>query len=120
MPWKDRYTISDECGMADHQVRWPGNAACCFRIVVDVSPPCGPEGLTAASVSTPEAQYGLHGGLLALRQVFLGSELHATFVVPAVLAEPLADTLSELKREGHEIAAHGYLREDVSLLSYEE
>jgi peptidoglycan/xylan/chitin deacetylase (PgdA/CDA1 family) len=46
--------------------------------------------------------------------------LHATFAVPAVLAEPLAGSLAALKRDGHEIAAHGFLREDVSLLTREE
>src|SRR5215472_17579859 len=120
MPWKDRYTISDECGMADREVAWPENATCCFRIVVDVSPPCGPEGLTPASVSTPDAQYGLNTGLRRLMQVLLHSKLRATFAVPAVLAKPLAETWLQLKSQGHEIAAHGFLREDVSLLSREE
>src|SRR5579872_6302503 len=108
MPWKERYTISDERGMPDHEVAWPGDAACCFRIVVDVSPPCGPEGLTPASVSTPDAQYGLHTALSQLAQLFRSFHLHATFAVPAVLAKPMADTLRHLKSEGHEIAAHGF------------
>ena len=42
MPWKERYTISDERTLADADVKWPDGKRCCFRVVVDLSPPCMP------------------------------------------------------------------------------
>jgi hypothetical protein len=30
MPWKERYTISDEKSLADDEIRWPQGARCCF------------------------------------------------------------------------------------------
>ena len=66
MPWKDRYTISDERTLLDSEVRWPDGRRCCFRIVVDLAPSCGPEGITPADLTTPDAYFGMHGGLKAL------------------------------------------------------
>ncbi len=120
MPWKDRYTISDEQSMPDDQVAWPNAYVCCATIVVDLSPLCGPEGLTEASLCTPDAHFGLHGGLSALRALLKRTGMRATFAVPAVLVNIMLDTLRALQEEGHEIAAHGYLREDVRLLDVKE
>ena len=33
MPWKDRYTTSDEVGLADDDVRWPSDRRCAFTIM---------------------------------------------------------------------------------------
>jgi peptidoglycan/xylan/chitin deacetylase (PgdA/CDA1 family) len=120
MPWKDRYTISDEQSLTDDQVVWADGKACCVTIVVDLSPLCGPAGLSKVSLCTPEAHYNRNGGLSALRALFKRTGLRATFAVPAVLAGVMSDTLRALQDEGHEIAAHGYLREDVSLLDASE
>ena len=38
MPWKERYTISDEKSILDADIKWPGGKRCCFRVVVDLSP----------------------------------------------------------------------------------
>ena len=51
MPWKDRYTISDEKSLLDSEIRWPEGQRCCFRVVVDLSPPCGPDGIAAGDVA---------------------------------------------------------------------
>ena len=45
MPWKERYTISDERTLPDPDVRWPDGKRCCFRVVVDLAPASGPEGI---------------------------------------------------------------------------
>jgi hypothetical protein len=45
MPWKERYTISDERTLLDSDVRWPNAKRCCFRVVVDLAPASGPEGI---------------------------------------------------------------------------
>ena len=36
MPWKERYTISDEKSIGDSEIRWPGGKRCCFLAVVDL------------------------------------------------------------------------------------
>ncbi|GAA3544085.1 allantoinase PuuE [Amycolatopsis ultiminotia] len=115
MPWKDGYTISDERGLADAVLHWPGDAACCFGITVELGPACGPGGITARDLDTPENYYGLHGGLDALRETLAGHGMRATFAVPGVIAELYPEIVRALHAEGHEIAADGWRREDISL-----
>ena len=120
MPWKDGYTISDERGIRDADLRWPDNRRCCVSLVVDLSPPCGPEGIRAADLRTPEAHYGIHGGLDGLLGVLRRHRLRATFAVPAVIAEIHAAKVRALLDDGHEVAAHGFRHEDVSTLDRAE
>ena len=91
MPWKDRYTISDEKSLLDSEVTWPDGNRCCFRIVVDLAPPCGPAGITPQDLTTPDAYFGMHGGLEVLREVLRRRRLKATFATPAVMAEIQAE-----------------------------
>ena len=116
MPWKERYTISDEKSIVDTDIRWPGGKRCCFRVVVDLSPACGPDGIKPEDLTTPDAYYGMNGGLDALLGVLDRHGIKATFAVPAVIAEIQADKLRRLAGAGHEIAAHGFKHEDVSVL----
>lgn len=116
MPWKDRYTISNERSIADADLRWPDGKVCAFHVTVDLSPPCGPEGITAADLAAPDAYYAMHGGLDASREVLARHGIRATIAVSAAIAELYPATIRVLAAEGHEIAAHGYLREDVSRL----
>src|SRR5881394_4406351 len=120
MPWKERYTISDEKSIVDSDIRWPDGKRCCFRVVVDLSPACGPDGIQAADLTTPDAYYGTNGGLDALAGVLDRYRIKATFAVPAVIAEIKADRLRRLAGDGHEIAAHGFKHEDVSQLSRDD
>jgi len=120
MPWKERYTISDEKSIVDSDIVWPDGNKCCFRIVVDLSPACGPEGIKPQDLATPDAYYGLHGGLEGLRDMLQHYGLSATVAVPAVIAEIHPDIVRRLRDDGHEIAAHGFKHEDVSLLGREE
>jgi peptidoglycan/xylan/chitin deacetylase (PgdA/CDA1 family) len=120
MPWKDRYTISDEKTLADSEVRWPDGKRCCFRVIVDLSPPCGPGGIEPTDLATPDAYYGMHGGLEVLLGVLAQFGLKATFAVPAVIAEIHGDTIRRLGADGHEIAAHGFKHEDISRLGRDE
>jgi peptidoglycan/xylan/chitin deacetylase (PgdA/CDA1 family) len=116
MPWKDGYTISDERSIADHDIKWPSGMTCSFTVVVSLDPQCGPDGLTPADLKTPEAYYGMHGGLASLRAVLDKYRIRATFAASAALADSHPAVLRSLAADGHEIAAHGYLREDVSRL----
>ena len=99
MPWKDRYTISDERTLLDSDVSWPDGNRCCFRIVVDLAPACGPDGLKPQDLATPDAYFGLHGGLGGLLDVLRRHSLKATFAVPAVIAEIHANTIRGLRDE---------------------
>lgn len=116
MPWKDGYTISDERSIADRDVRWPDGKACSFTVVVALDPQGGPDGLTPEDFQTPDAYYGMHGALDGLRALLARHDVHATFAASAVLADLHAPVLRALAADGHEIAAHGYLREDASRL----
>jgi len=120
MPWKERYTISDERTLLDSDVRWPDGKRCCFRVVVDLAPASGPEGIKPADLTTPDAYFGMHGGLSELCRTLKRYGIKATFAVPAVIAEIQGDTVRRLRDEGHEIAAHGFKHEDVSTLSRDE
>ena len=113
MPWKERYTISDEKSIGDSAIKWPDGKRCCFRVVVDLSPACGPDGIGPADLTTPDAYYGMHGGLDALAGMLDRYDIKATFAVPAVIADIQADKLRRLSGAGHEIAAHGFKHEDV-------
>ena len=55
MPWKERYTISDEKSIVDTDIKWPDGKRCCFRVVVDLSPQCGPEGIKPDDLTTAGA-----------------------------------------------------------------
>jgi len=82
MPWKERYTISDEKSLADDEIRWPGDARCCVGITVDLSLAAGPDGIRAADLTTPEAEFGANQGLSALLTLLRRYDLKATFAVP--------------------------------------
>ena len=79
MPWKQDYTISDEGSLADAEIRWPEGARCCVAVTVDLSVASGPEGVTAADLTTPEALFGANQGLAALREVLRRHAMRATF-----------------------------------------
>jgi peptidoglycan-N-acetylglucosamine deacetylase len=120
MPWKERYTISDEKSLADDEIRWPQGARCCVGITVDLSVSAGPEGIRPADLTTPEAEFAANQGLSALLAVLRRHDLRATFAVPAVIAEIRADRIRGLIDDGHEIAAHGFKHEDISALERQD
>jgi peptidoglycan/xylan/chitin deacetylase (PgdA/CDA1 family) len=116
VPWKERYTISDERSLADPDIRWPHGARCCVSITVDLSVAAGPEGISPAELATPQAYFAVNQGLSTLLTVLKRHDLKATFAVPAVIAHIYPDKMRELIGVGHEIAAHGFKHEDVSAL----
>jgi peptidoglycan/xylan/chitin deacetylase (PgdA/CDA1 family) len=80
----------------------------------------GPEGVTAADLTTPEALFGANQGLAALRDVLRRHAMRATFATPAIIAHIHRDLVRSLTAEEHEIAAHGLRHEDVSGLERDE
>jgi peptidoglycan/xylan/chitin deacetylase (PgdA/CDA1 family) len=120
MPWKQGYTISDEVGLRDDEVRWPENHRCCMTVVVDLSVARGPDGIHAADLMHPDAFFAAHDGLEQLVAVLKRFGVNATFAVPAVIAQLRGEILHELLAQGHEIAANGLKHEDVSGLSVQD
>ena len=120
MPWKQGYTISDEVGMADAEVRWPGGARCCVNVNVDLSLAKGPEGVKAADLTNSIAVFGLNEGTEQLVATLKRFGIRATVTVPAAMAGILAGTIEAALADGHEIAAAGFKHEDVSDLARDE
>jgi peptidoglycan-N-acetylglucosamine deacetylase len=118
MPWKDRYTVSDERTM--ERVDWPDGLPCAAIVVVDPSPPCGAAGLGPRELDSDAAHFGLEVALPRMLDALDRHGLRATFPVPAVLAERRPALVRELASRGHEVAAHGWLREDVGKLERHE
>lgn len=120
MPWKDRYTISDERSLTDAEVTWPEGRHCAFTVVVDLSVARGPAGIAAADLAANQARFGAGDGLEQLLGVLDRHAIKATFVVPAVIAAAQAESVRALAAAGHEIAAGGFRHEDVTNLPRDE
>jgi peptidoglycan/xylan/chitin deacetylase (PgdA/CDA1 family) len=120
MPWKQGYTISDEVGLRDDEVRWPHGNRCCATVVVDLSVARGPAGIRDCDLAHPDAYFAAHDGLDGLLAVLRRFSVKATFAVPGVIARLRPERLRALLAEGHEIAANGLRHEDVSELSAAE
>ena len=37
MPWKQGYTVSDEIGLRDDELAWPGGNRCAVQVVIDLN-----------------------------------------------------------------------------------
>ena len=120
MPWKDRYTISDEKSLADADLRWPEGKRCAVHIVVDLSVASGPEGIRPRDLASAPAALAAGEGLDLLLAALARHGLRATFAVPAVIAEIYPARVKSLIARGHEVAAHGFKHEDVSQLGRDE
>ena len=116
MPWKDRYTISDEVGLADRDIRWPQAKQMAVHIVLNLSVASGPEGITKADLRSPPAVFALGEGLDLLLTALDRHALKATVAVPAVTAKAFPARIKALVAAGHEIAALGLKHEDTSAL----
>jgi peptidoglycan-N-acetylglucosamine deacetylase len=114
MPWKQGYTISDEVGLRDDEVRWPNGSRCCFTVTVDLSVARSAQGIRAEDLTHPDAYFAAHDGLELLVALLRRFNIKATFAVPAVIAQLRAERLPDLLADGHEIAGNGLKHEDIS------
>lgn len=114
MPWKQGYTISDEIGLKDEALHWPGGARCCVSITVDLSIAAGPAGITAADLRNSQNFFGLHQGLDLVLAALARHRLRATFAVPAAIASLYPQRIRAIQAAGHEIAAEGLRHEDTA------
>lgn len=113
MPWKDGYTTSNEKSLADHDVRWPDGNQCAVVLVIDLSLASGPEGITAADLSTAAAQFGMQVGIPNILDTLQRFAMTATFAVPAVIADIYPETIRAILDSGHEVSALGFKHEDA-------
>jgi len=120
MPWKERYTISDETSLGDRDVRWPDGRRCAVHIVVDLSIAGGMEGIRESDLAGSVAHFAANEGLDRLLAVLAKHGLRATFAVPAVIADLYPRRVAQLIACGHELAANGFRHEDVSALRRDE
>jgi peptidoglycan-N-acetylglucosamine deacetylase len=116
MPWKDGYTISDEVGITDTDIRWPGGRRLGVHIVVNLNIANGPSGITRADIQSAPSVFAIHEGLGLVIGALARHNLKATVAVPAVLAKAFPDRIRALADAGHEIAALGAKGEDISKL----
>ena len=114
MPWKDRYTTSDEKSLTDDQLRWHDGKRCCALITVDLSLATTADGVTARDLTTDRAMFGLNEGFDAVTSLLARFGLSATFAVPGVMAGIYGERLADLQSAGHEIAVHGLKHENVA------
>jgi peptidoglycan/xylan/chitin deacetylase (PgdA/CDA1 family) len=77
----------------------PAASAAASRVVVDLAPASGPEGINPQDLTTPDAYFGMHGGLRELCGTLKRYSIKATFAVPAVIAEIHGDTVRRLHDE---------------------
>ena len=120
MPWKQGYTVSDEIGLRDDELAWPGGNRCAVQVVVDMNVASTAEGIIARDIEGDAAVFGATEGLAQLRAMLTRHRIRATISVPAVLAKVRAASIKALAADGHEIAAGGWKGEDVSTLPRDE
>ena len=59
------------------------------------------------------AEYGANAGAWRLLDVLAAADIHATFYVSGVLAEPHADLVRAIVAAGHAVAAHGWSQHTI-------
>jgi peptidoglycan/xylan/chitin deacetylase (PgdA/CDA1 family) len=120
MPWKDRYTVCDEKSLVDDDVSWPNKQQIAVRVVVDYSVDAVGDGIGHTDINRSVIAHARGVQVWRLLDLFDKYGVRATFAVPAIMAEAFGDNVREASQRGHEIAAHGYLHEDVSKLDRQE
>ena len=114
MPWKDGYTLSDEVGIADRDLRWPEGRRMAVHIVLNLSVASGPEGITRADVESGPAVFAMGEGLDLVLAALDRHQLKVTVAVPAVTAKAFPKRIRALAAAGHEVAALGLRHEDTA------
>jgi len=120
MPWKDRYTVSDEIGLKDNELHWPDDKRMACHVTVALTVASGPEGITAADIGSSAGRFGLDEGLELLMETLGRHGIRATVAVPAVVAEMLPEQVCAVAAAGHEIACLGLRHEDTSRTARDE
>jgi len=80
------------------------------------------EALVAANrpVKLSKGQFGPRVGLYRVLRLLDKYEIRSTFFVPGWTAEKYPESVKEIVKRGHEVAAHGYMHENLSELKSPE
>jgi len=100
---------------------WPDNAKCAVTINFEYDAESVEMGLTGEI--SGGADYGAFSpnyGIPRMLEILSKYSIKSTFFVPAWDAERYPDSVKDIAKAGHEIAAHGYLHEDFSKLGPEQ
>jgi len=62
MPWKQGYTVSDEIGLRDDELAWPGGNRCAVQVVIDLNVATGAEGITPRDLQSDPAVFAATEG----------------------------------------------------------
>lgn len=89
---------------------WPEGAQVAVSLTFDLDADVGVEwrNLSSRLSSLTEARFGAERGIARLRALLAKYGISSTFFVPGEIASLHPDMVSELARDGHEIAHHGY------------
>ena len=74
-------------------------------------------GVPYEPVARSKGQYGPKVGLPRILNLLEKYSIKSTFFVPGWTAETYPDSVRELVRRGHEVAAHGYKHENLAQLN---
>jgi peptidoglycan/xylan/chitin deacetylase (PgdA/CDA1 family) len=103
---------------------WPNEMTCAVTIGWHVDGEAGPLGSDRQSAhhvaALSEAAYGVSTGIPRILEMHRQLAIPATFFVPAYVAELHPDVIAAIVENGHEIAHHGYLHENVFWLESED
>ncbi len=94
------------------EIRWPGNARIAVLVNIEYEPtrPIPPLGEGVRDLrAMSNYEYEFRCGIWRLLGILEKFEVQCTFFVSGATAEGFPESVQEIKRRGHEIAAHGWL-----------
>lgn len=105
-------------------IKWPEGKKCAAMVTVNLDAEYFWLQLDPNCVNMPKTlsmgQYGMGRGLERVLEILDKYNIKATFFVPGIVAEKYQEQLRNIICRGHEIASHGYMHENLALMSYEE
>jgi peptidoglycan/xylan/chitin deacetylase (PgdA/CDA1 family) len=100
---------------------WPGNAKCAVVLTIEYDAESVEMGFKNNLLGTAGiGGFSYRFGVPRILNLLNKYNIKSTFFVPAWDAERNPDIVKGIAEEGHEIAAHGYLHEDFSMLEPED
>ena len=98
--------------------RWPGGARCAVALSFDCDHECFELGAGGQAVGRLAwGEFGRRVGVPRILRLLAGHGIQATFFMPAVSALLDPSGTQRIAAEGHEVAVHGWIHENTTLLS---
>ena len=94
---------------------WPGDIRCVVTLTFDLDGVTLPMSWDPDVVKRPSvlsmSDFGPRVGVFRILDLLEEHGIHATFFVPAYIAEHNEETVRDIVRRGHEVGHHGYMHE---------